>query len=253
MRIILITQDEPFFLQESIKRLLEHLPKDTDIVGCVVSDVSPFGKKESFLTKAIKTLQIFGIYFFTRYAIKYIFNKLFNKSVKQFLSSEGINLIELNESINSKKSLNKLRALEPDLLISIAGNEIFKKDLINLAPKGCLNLHTGLLPKYRGLMPTFWAMKNKEEYIGISVFFVDEGIDSGPIIEQEKLGIKGMSQNEVILLTKKIGMDLIIKAIKKIKEEKFELKENNDDDMSYYGFPTRDDVICFTKSGNKFF
>tara|TARA_B100000963_G_scaffold33549_1_gene24911 strand:- start:989 stop:1750 length:762 start_codon:yes stop_codon:yes gene_type:complete len=253
MRIILITQDEPFFLQESIKRLLKHLPKNTDIVGCVVSDVSPFGKKESFLIKAIKTLQIFGIYFFIRYAIKYIFNKLFNKSVKQFLSSEGINLIELNESINSEKSLNKLTALEPDLLISIAGNEIFKKDLINLAPKGCLNLHTGLLPKYRGLMPTFWAMKNKEEYIGVSVFFVDEGIDSGPIIEQEKLNIKGMSQNEVILLTKKIGMDLIIKAIKKIKEEKFELKENNDDDMSYYGFPTRDDVICFTKSGNKFF
>ena len=98
MRIILITQDEPFFLQESIKRLLEHLPKDTEIAGCVVSDVSPFGKKESFLIKAIKTLQIFGIYFFIRYAIKYIFNKLFNKSVKQFLSSEGINLIELNES-----------------------------------------------------------------------------------------------------------------------------------------------------------
>ena len=253
MRIILITQDEPFFLQESIKRLLEHLPEDTEIVGCVVSDVSPFGKKESFLIKAIKTLQIFGIYFFTRYSIKYIFNKLFNKSVKQFLSSEGINLIELNESINSEKSLNKLRVLEPDLLISIAGNEIFKKDLINLAPKGCLNLHTGLLPKYRGLMPTFWAMKNKEEYIGVSVFFVDEGIDSGPIIEQEKLGIKGLSQNEVILLTKQIGMDLIVAAIKKIKEEKFELKENNDDDMSYYGFPTRDDVICFTKSGNKFF
>lgn len=253
MRIILITQDEPFFLQESIKRLLEHLPKDTEIVGCVVSDVSPFGKKESFLIKAIKTLQIFGIYFFTRYSIKYIFNKIFNKSVKQFLCNEGINLIELNESINSEKSLNKLRALQPDLLISIAGNEIFKKDLINLAPKGCLNLHTGLLPKYRGLMPTFWAMKNKEEYIGVSVFFVDEGIDSGPIIEQEKLGIKGLSQNEVILLTKKIGMDLIVAAIKKIKEEKFELKENNDDDMSYYGFPTRDDVIWFTKSGNKFF
>ena len=253
MRIILITQDEPFFLQESIKRLLEHLPKDTEIVGCVVNDVSPFGKKESFLIKAIKTLQIFGIYFFTRYSIKYIFNKLFNKSVKQFLSSEGINLIELNESINSEKSLNKLRALQPDLLISIAGNEIFKKELINLAPKGCLNLHTGLLPKYRGLMPTFWAMKNKEKYIGVSVFFVDEGIDSGPIIEQEKLSIKGLSQNEVILLTKKIGMDLIIKAIKKIKEEKFELKENNHDDMSYYGFPTRDDVICFIKAGNKFF
>ena len=86
MRIILITQDEPFFLQESIKRLLEHLPKDTEIAGCVVSDVSPFGKKESFLTKAIKTLKIFGIYFFTRYSIKYIFNKLFKQKVFRFVT-----------------------------------------------------------------------------------------------------------------------------------------------------------------------
>ena len=45
-------------------------------------------------------------------------------------------------------------------LISILGNQIFKKPLIELAPKGCINLHTALLPKYRGLMPTFWVLKN---------------------------------------------------------------------------------------------
>ena len=66
------------------------------------------------------------------------------------------------------------------------GNQIFKKQIIELAPKGCINLHTALLPKYRGLMPTFWVLKNNEKYTGVSVFFVDKGIDSGPIIVQRK-------------------------------------------------------------------
>ena len=51
-----------------------------------------------------------------------------------------------------------------------------KKQIFNLAPKGCLNLHTALLPKYRGLMPTFWVLKNNETHTGVSVFFVDKGI-----------------------------------------------------------------------------
>jgi len=55
-----------------------------------------------------------------------------------------------------------------------------------LAPKGCLNLHSALLPKYRGLMPSFWVLKNNENKTGVSVFFVDKGIDSGPIFSAKK-------------------------------------------------------------------
>ncbi len=61
----------------------------------------------------------------------------------------------------------KNKGFKPDMLISILGNQIFKKPLINLAPKGCLNLHTALLPKYRrGLMSTFWVLKNNEQVAG---------------------------------------------------------------------------------------
>ena len=53
MRIIIITQDEPFYLKENLVYLLSLLPSECKIVGCVVSDVSPFGKKESFVKKQI--------------------------------------------------------------------------------------------------------------------------------------------------------------------------------------------------------
>ena len=55
MRIVIITQNEPFYLAENIKYFLNILPSHSSVVGCVVNDVSPFGKKESFLKKAKKS------------------------------------------------------------------------------------------------------------------------------------------------------------------------------------------------------
>ena len=118
------------------------------------------------------------------------------------LRERSIPQIKLEQSINSEQSLSKVSHYKPDILISIAGNEIFKKPLIDLTPFGCLNLHTGLLPKYRGLMPTFWALKNKEQEIGVTVFYVDEGIDSGPIVVQKKIPIKKRVQSKLIKETK---------------------------------------------------
>lgn len=253
MKIILITQDEPFYLNKSLKYLIENLPNYVEIVGCIVSDVSPFGKKESFITKALNTLNIFGLSFFLRYAVKFLKSKLSRSSVKDLMKEKKINIIELKKSINSKDSLDILKQLKPDLLISIAGNEIFKEDLINLAPKGCLNLHTALLPKYRGLMPTFWALKNKEKHIGVSVFFVDEGIDSGPIIFQEKVEVLNKTQEQLIIETKKLGMIGIIKSIELIASDSYELLKNDEKNMTYFSFPTRNDVKEFYNVGNKFF
>ena len=253
MKIILITQDEPFYLNKSLKYLIENLPNYVEIVGCIVSDVSPFGKKESFITKALNTLNIFGLPFSLRYAVKFLKSKLSRSSVKDLMKEKKINIIELKKSINSKDSLDILKQLKPDLLISIAGNEIFKEDLINLAPKGCLNLHTAMLPKYRGLMPTFWALKNKEKHIGVSIFFVDEGIDSGPIIFQEKVEVLNKTQEQLIIETKKLGMIGIIKSIELIASGSYELLKNDEKNMTYFSFPTRNDVKEFYNVGNKFF
>jgi methionyl-tRNA formyltransferase len=253
MRIILITQNEPFYLSENLDTLLKRLPKEQIILGAIVASASPFGKKESFIKKAIKTKKIFGLGFFLYYTLRFIYSKLFKKSVNQTLSEHGVNKIEIQGSINSKENLNIIKSYNPDLLISILGNQIFKKSLIDLAPKGCINLHTALLPKYRGLMPTFWVLKNNEKYTGVSVFFVDEGIDSGPIIVQEKVKIGTKTQQQLIKETKQIGMNLILKSIDLIAKGELKLIENPESEKSYYSFPTPEDVKEFKRQGKKFF
>ena len=149
--------------------------------------------------------------------------------------------------------MNQIKSFNPDLLVSILGNQIFKSQIINLAPKGCINLHTALLPKYRGLMPTFWVLKNNETHTGVSVFFVDEGIDSGPIIIQEKVEIGDSTQQDLIMKTKRIGMDLVIKAVELIDKNQVNLKANPESEKSYFSFPSRKDVVEFRNLGKRFF
>jgi methionyl-tRNA formyltransferase len=253
MRIIILTQDDPFYLSSNIDFLLKNLPAGTEVVGTVVFDVSPFGKRETFFQKMKKTFDVFGFQFFVYYGIKFISSKLFTPSIAQVLKNNSTDLVKLEGSVNSKKNLAILKSYSPDLLISIGGNQIFKLPLINLATKGCLNLHTALLPKYRGLMPSFWVLKNNEKYTGVSVFFVDEGIDSGPIIIQKKVEIGNKSQEELIKHTKQIGMESIIEAIEKIKQNDVVLIPNDGEKSSYFSFPTRVDVKEFYKQGKRFF
>lgn len=102
-------------------------------------------------------------------------------------------------------------------------------------------------------MPSFWVLKNKEEYTGVSVFFVDEGIDSGPILVQKKVKIGDRTQEELIRHTKKLGMDAIIEAIQKIQQGNYELIPNPNEEMTYYSFPTRSDVREFKMAGKRFY
>ncbi len=254
MRLVILTQDDPFYLARNIDYLLKKLPPYAEVVATVVFEVSPFGKRESFTEKIKKTYDIFGLPFFLRYGFKFVTSKLDKRNnVRKVLADRGIPLIHIEGTINKDENLEKIRAYKPDLLVSIAGNQIFKQKLLDVATHGCINLHTALLPKYRGLMPSFWVLKNGETHTGVSVFFVDEGIDSGPILVQNKIAIGNMSQAELIDVTKKMGMDAILESIEKIHSGKYELIENDAAQMTYFSFPTGDDVKAFRAAGKRFY
>lgn len=254
MRILILTQDDPFYLAENINYLLSNIPNKHTVTGTVLFDVSPFGKRESFLIKMKKTFDVFGLRFFIYYALKFVISKLdATKSIKKTLAKHCVPLIQIEGSINSKKNLEVLKAEKPDLMISIGGNQIFKRPMLDIATHGCINLHTALLPKYRGLMPSFWVLKNNEKYTGVSVFLVDEGIDSGPIIVQKKVEIKNRTQEQLIKHTKQIGMDSILESIEKIDSGNLSYIENPESEMTYFKFPTSKNVSEFYNAGKRFF
>ncbi len=84
---------------------------------------------------------------------------------------------------NSAEGLQRLAECEPDLIVSIRYRRILRDAAISIPRQGILNLHSGILPDYRGVMATFWAMLNDEPEIGCTLhWIVDSGIDTGPVI-----------------------------------------------------------------------
>lgn len=254
MNVLIITQDDPFYLPECLGYLVNAFPSHSRIVGCVILDASPFGKpRETQWRKALRTLNTFGMGFFARYTLQYLAKLFGGPGVADVMGKHGVPVVRLDKNINNTESLDVIRSFHPEVIISITANQVFKKALIGIPTKGVINLHTSLLPKYRGLLPTFWVLKNGETRTGVSVFFVDEGIDSGPIIVQKAFEIGEMTQEQLIVATKRLGMDAIIEAMDKIQEGGYALIPNQADEATYYSFPTREDVQTFLQAGKRFF
>ena len=171
------------------------------------------------------------------------------------MEANGIETVKLASRVNHSESLEIIQSFKPDLLVSLAGNEIFKQPLFESAKYGVINLHSALLPKYRGLMPSFWVMRHNEEKTGVSVFFVDEGIDYGPIIVQKEVPLLDRAQAELIWELKYRGADAIVEACNLVADlgENTPTMVNDENDMTYYSRPTKEDVKAFKSIGKKFF
>ena len=101
----------------------------------------------------------------------------------EFAEREGIDSL-FNKNVNSVEFIEHLKSYDCDLLVSMSFNQIFRRSLIDMAPLGLINCHAGKLPFYRGRNILNWALINDEKEFGITVHYVDEGVDTGDIISQ---------------------------------------------------------------------
>jgi len=93
------------------------------------------------------------------------------------------------DNVNAPDIIDKIAGLGPDLIVVIAFGQKIGNGLINLPPKGAINVHASLLPKYRGAAPINWAIINGEKQTGISIIRLAEKMDAGDILSQAKTDI----------------------------------------------------------------
>ena len=137
--------------------------------------------------------------------------------------------IKSHENINSKNFMDWVKEYSCDLFVSMSFNQIFKKELYSLPKFKSINCHAGLLPFYRGRNILNWVLINNETHFGITVHFIDSGIDTGDIILQKKYKIS-QNDNYGSLLSKSYleCPKLLYKAILSIQNNTFKTIKQKD-------------------------
>lgn len=125
-------------------------------------------------------------------------------TLKRFSEQYDIDYIT-GAKINTPEFRNKVAAYGCDLFVSMSYNQIFKKEIINIPPLKTINCHAGKLPFYRGRNILNWVLINDEKDFGITVHYVDEGIDTGDIILQNIYPITDNDSYGSLLTTAYIG------------------------------------------------
>lgn len=191
---------------------LENLVKNRySILAVVTSPDKPAGRKQELTPPPVKQI-----------ALKY---KL------SILQPEKISEIS-----------QKISELKPDLIVLAAYGQIIPKGILNIPPRGCLNLHPSLLPKYRGPSPIQTAILNGDRITGLTIIKMDEKIDHGPIIAQTKVKISPDENGQT--LEKKLaqtGAELLTKILPDYLKGKIEPKPQNEKRVSYTEILSRQD------------
>ncbi len=139
--------------------------------------------------------------------------KLQPSAVKKLALEKHLPVLQ-PERAKNESFIQQLRDLRPDLIVVAAYGQILPQTILDLPQFGCLNVHTSLLPKFRGAAPIQWAILSGENETGVTIMKMDAGLDTGDILTQIKTPITGEDNSQTLhdrLAT--LGAELLVKTI----------------------------------------
>jgi methionyl-tRNA formyltransferase len=154
-----------------------------------------------------------------------------------------------SKKINHPDTLKKIRAMAPDLIINLRTREIYGKELLSIPPKGCINVHHGILPDNRGAMCDLWALYEKRD-AGFSIHVMTETIDAGHILDVETVNTKGLKDySRLPLVSSYKEADCLLHVIHQFKTDSVQTVPNIGTSVRYTTNPTIGEILNMKRSG----
>lgn len=170
--------------------------------------------------------------------------------VKEFALKNNIPVLE---PLKIKEDYEYLKKYQPDLIVTCAYGQILPKEILDLPPLGCINIHASLLPKYRGGAPIHYALLNGEEKTGITIYYMDTNLDTGDIISSASIPIK--DDDNIITLSNKLSLlasNLLADTLPTIINKTCKREPQNNNEATYaYTIKREEEHLDFTKTAKE--
>ncbi len=163
--------------------------------------------------------------------------------VKKRAREAGVPVFQPQTLKNNDEFIQTLKSLLPDVLVVVAYGKILPKSILDIPPRGCVNVHASLLPKYRGAAPIPWAIINGDEKTGITTLFMNERMDAGDILLQDEIPILhddtgGTLHDKLSAL----GAHVLEKTLARLDEKKLQPVKQNEDDATTVSMIKKEDL-----------
>jgi methionyl-tRNA formyltransferase len=248
LTIFLITEEDPIYVIEFFRVFFSEYPT-TELELCGITIEQPF--HESIGRTFRRMLRFYGVRDAMRQGLWFISARVRGDSINALAVSAGVPVLP-TRSINDPEFIKQLRAKAPDVIVSVAAPEIFRPELLNVPRLGCINVHSGRLPNYRGMMPTFWQMLHAEQAVTITVHKMAHKLDAGDVLATQSFPLKKSdSLDRVIKATKREGARLLIRALRDIRNGNAQPIPLDMAGAGYFSFPKPSDVREFRRRGHR--
>ena len=146
-----------------------------------------------------------------------------------------------------------LSKIKPDMIIVVAYGKILPKDIIELPPFGCINVHASLLPEYRGAAPIQWAVLDGKKKTGVTAMYMDVGLDTGDMLLKAETDIgENETAGELHDRLSAMGAELIVKTVHEAEKGTLVREKQDDSKSCYASMLTKEmSVIDFGKTAQK--
>ncbi len=115
--------------------------------------------------------------------------KITMSPVKEVALKHGLTVLQPERVKGNDEFLGHIQSLNPDVIVVIAFGQILPESILNIPRYGCINVHGSLLPEYRGAAPIQWSVLNEDKETGVTIMYMDKGMDTGDMIYKKKMDI----------------------------------------------------------------
>lgn len=179
-------------------------------------------------------------------------NKMLMTPVKEYALEQGLTVYQ-PQKVKTPEFVQTLRELQPELIVVAAFGQFLSRELLELPPHGCINVHASLLPKYRGAAPIQYAIIKGEKESGVTIMQMDIGMDTGAMLEKVVVPIaENTTMGELHDALREQGAVLLLKVIDDIAAGTAVAEPQNDAEATYATLLDRSmEHIDWTKSAQE--